>query len=55
LQAKLEAEYAALQRTTLAQFPEVLPEDVVTFEAFRYGRDSAKFIIQCLTGCVSEG
>jgi hypothetical protein len=37
----VKAEYAALQRTTLAQFPEVLPEDVVTFEAFRYGRACA--------------
>lgn len=36
-QAKLEAEYATLQQTTLAQFPDVFPADVLTFEAFRWG------------------
>jgi hypothetical protein len=43
-QAKLETEYAALKRTTLAQFPEVLPADVVTFEAFRWVKDPANLL-----------
>jgi len=36
-QAKLQAEYAALRETTLARHADVLPADVVTYDAFVWG------------------